>query len=83
MFTVWGQSTSDWLRVLDQELQLHRGRNEISVLIKSAQGRAALPLRASAGTYIELVGVVPRSPDIAPPAPEPYVAAGDEMRKRQ
>ena len=76
-FTVWGQSTSDWLRVADQELALHRGRNEVSVLIKNGQGRSALPLRASPGSYVELVGVVPRSPDVPPPPPEPYVAVGD------
>lgn len=82
VLTVWGQSTSDWVRVLDHELQLHRGRNELSLLIKSAPGRASLPMRASPGSYIELVGVMPRSPDIPPPAPEPYVAKSDDALRR-
>jgi arylsulfatase A-like enzyme len=70
VFTVWASSSSDWLRVSDREFPLHRGRNELAYALKRPIA-ATLPLRASAGAFIELIGLVPKTADIPPPPPEP------------
>lgn len=66
----WATSSNDWLRLGEREYALHRGRNEIAYTIKRPMP-ATLPIKASANAYIELIGLVPRTPDIPPPPPEP------------
>ncbi|MEY4582734.1 MAG: hypothetical protein RL701_7437 [Pseudomonadota bacterium] len=73
-FTVWASGSDEWLRVGNREIDLHRGRNELALPLRIERGRLQLPLRASSEAFIGLIGIVPRSPDVAPPAPEPFVA---------
>ena len=71
-FTVWASGSDEWLSVSGREFQLHRGRNELALPMQLERGHLLMSLRASPGAYIELIGVVPRSPDIPPPPPEPF-----------
>jgi hypothetical protein len=74
-FTVWASGSDEWLSVSGREFELHRGRNEVALPVQLERGQLLISLRASAGAYIELLGVVPRSADIPPPPPEPYAQA--------
>jgi serine/threonine protein kinase len=62
--SVWAASSSEWLRIGERELSLHRGRNETSVEILPSD--TAIAVQASANAFIELIGVVPQSPDLPP-----------------
>jgi arylsulfatase A-like enzyme len=72
LFSVWASGSSEWLRVDDQAFPLRRGRNEIAFAAPASRDARRWSISASAGVRVELVGVVPRSEDIPPPAPEPY-----------
>jgi arylsulfatase A-like enzyme/HEAT repeat protein len=69
VFAVWASSSSDFLRVAEREYALHRGRNELAYPLKRPIP-ATLPVQASPNAFIELIGLVPKTPDIAPPPPE-------------
>jgi hypothetical protein len=79
VFTVWASGSDDWLRVDERELSLHRGRNDAALPLHVPNGVVKLSLRASPGAFIELIGLVPRSPDVPLPAPEPepHASAGE------
>jgi hypothetical protein len=72
LFSVWASGSSEWLRVDDQAFPLRRGRNEIAFSAPASHDARHWSISASTSVRIELVGVVPRSEDIPPPAPEPY-----------
>jgi arylsulfatase A-like enzyme len=73
VFAATAANSGDWLRLGEQDFDLHRGRNEVSLAVVAAKnGRVQLPVRTNGHVVLELVGVVRAAPDIPPPAPEPY-----------
>jgi hypothetical protein len=73
---VWASGNDDWVRLGEREFELRRGRNELALPI-STHLRPALAVRASPNSFVELIGMVKKSPDVAPPPPEPVELAAE------
>lgn len=80
VLSVWASGGSDWLRIAGREVDLHRGRNDVSLPLARNALQAPLAVSASAGAFIELIGFVNRSADIPPPPPDPYLADSAPQR---
>jgi arylsulfatase A-like enzyme len=75
LLQVWSTGATQSLRVGPEEFALRRGRNELSFAVQI--DRPALlrwPVRSNPSVTIELVGIVPRQPDIPSPPPEEPLA---------
>jgi arylsulfatase A-like enzyme len=75
LLQVWSASAAQSLQIGPEEFALRRGRNELSFAVQiDRPASLRWPVRASANVTLELVGIVPRQPDIPPPAPEEPLA---------
>lgn len=72
----WASGNDEWIQLGDREFELRRGRNEVALTL-SGRGHNSLGVRASGNSYLELIGVVKRSPDVPPPPPQPVALASE------